>query len=58
MTDAPKPGSADWLKARIAEHKAAQDNAQAQAHAHAGAWQAYQRLLDEMMKEPDKSPAE
>ena len=44
----PKPGSVEWLKARIAEHKTAQEQAAGQANAHAGAWQAYERLLREM----------
>jgi hypothetical protein len=50
MNDTPIPGSAEWLKARIAEHKAAQEQSMAQANAHAGAMQAYERLLNEMAK--------
>lgn len=44
----PSPGSKEWLEARIAEHKAAQEQASGQANAHAGAWQAYERLLKEL----------
>lgn len=47
-TSAPAVGSIEWLKARVAEHKAAIEQAKAQLHAHDGAAQAYQRLLDEM----------
>jgi len=42
----PKPGSAEWLKARIQEHRIAQAQQQAQANAHDGAAQAFQSLLD------------
>jgi hypothetical protein len=38
----------DWLKARIAEHKQAGEQAAAQANAHNGAMQAYERMLAEM----------
>lgn len=48
MSEETKPGSVAWLRARIAEHKAAQEQAAAQANAHNGAWQAYERLLKEM----------
>ncbi len=51
MTDQPKPGTSEWLTARIAEHKAAQEQATGQANAHAGAWQAYERLLKELAEE-------
>lgn len=44
----PVPGSVEWLKARIAEHKTAEQQAMAQANAHGGAWQAYERLLNEL----------
>ena len=44
----PKPGSREWLEARIAEHKTAQEQASAQANAHGGSWQAYDRLLKEL----------
>lgn len=56
--DAPIPGSIDWLKARAGEHKTAQDQALAQFHAHAGAQQAYQRLLDELINAASASTAE
>ncbi len=52
-----EPGSVEWLKARIVEHEAAREQAIAQANAHAGAKQAYERLLKEM-GEPQSTPGE
>jgi hypothetical protein len=57
MTDQPKPGTSEWLKARIAEHKAAQEQAIATANANSGAWQAYERLLQETAANPPVSEA-
>lgn len=43
----PKVGSRDWLQARIAEHRQSEEQAKANANAHGGAAQAYERLLRE-----------
>lgn len=43
-----KPGSREWLQARIVEHRQAEEQAKASANAHSGAAQAYERLLREL----------
>lgn len=52
------PGSREWLQARIAEHKAAQEQSLAQANGHAGAASAYERLLNELPKPDELKQAE
>jgi hypothetical protein len=46
----------DWIMARIVEHKQAGEQAAAQANAHNGAVQAYERMLAEMDKPVDAEP--
>jgi hypothetical protein len=55
MSDAaqPKPGDVEWLKARIVEHRQAEEQAKGQANAHSGAAQAYERLLKEVEKQDE-----
>ncbi len=48
----------DWLKARIAEHKLAGEQAAAQANAHNGAMQAFERMIAEMDKPADAEAVE